>query len=120
MDTSRQEDVVGARCLETSHKAVLRNLAGSATSPDDDRTQHAPVRLAGVEQRSDPVVLEVAEPEADPFDALDQVVEGLGRAVGDPGQVEVGDLVEPGPESAPESLDLGRHGAAASVLLEVS
>src|SRR5271170_8073224 len=104
MDTSRQEDVVGARCLETSHKAVLRNLAGSATSPDDDRAQHTPVRLAGVEQRSDPVVLEVAEPEADPFDALDQVVERFGRTVRDPGQVEVGDLFEPGLQRASELL----------------
>jgi hypothetical protein len=54
---------------------VLRNLEGSATSPDDDRAQHAPVRLAGVEQSSDPVLLEVAEAEANAFDALDQVVE---------------------------------------------
>jgi len=73
----------------TSTNQVLRNLAGSATSPDDDRAEHSPVRLAGVEQRSDPVVLEVTEPEADPFDALDQVVERFGRTVGHPGQVEV-------------------------------
>ena len=83
-------------------KAVLRIRAGSPTSPDDDRTEHAPVRLAGVERRPDPVVLEVAEPEADPLDALDQVVEGFGRTVGEPGQVEVGDLVEPGLESSSE------------------
>src|ERR1700722_7717764 len=82
---------------------------GAATSLDDDRTEHTPVRLAGVEQRTDPVVLEVAEPEADPLDALDQVVERFGRTVRDPGQVEVGDLVEPGPDGASEPLDLGRH-----------
>ena len=72
-----------------------RILVGSACSPDDDRSQHPPVWFAGVEQGPDPVVLEVAEPEADPLDPLDQVVECLGRAVGDPGQVEVADLVEP-------------------------
>jgi len=51
---------------------VLRILTGSGASSDDDRAQHAPVRLAGVEQGPDPVVLEVAEPEADPLDPLDQ------------------------------------------------
>ena len=93
---------------------------GSPTSLDDDRTEHTPVRLPGVEQGSYAVVLEVAEPEVDPLDALDQVVERFGWSVGHPGQVEVGDLVEPGLESASEPLDLGRHGAAAAVLLELS
>jgi hypothetical protein len=44
---------------------VHRILAGSACSANDDRAEDAPVGLAGVEQGSDAVVLEVAEPEAD-------------------------------------------------------
>jgi hypothetical protein len=98
----------------------LRILAGSRTSPDDDRSQYPSVGFAGVEQDPDPVVLEVAEPEADPVDALDQVVERLGGAVGDPGQVEVGDPVEPGPDGASELLDFGRrHGLSQAVALEL-
>ena len=60
------------------------------------------VRLAGVEQCPDPVVLEVAESESDALDPLDEVVEGLGRPVGHPGQVEVADLVEPGANGVPD------------------
>src|SRR5580698_8774994 len=86
-----------------------RNLVGSACSADDDRSQHAPVGLAGVEQGSDPVVLEVAEPKADPFDALDQVVEGFGRTVRDVGDMEVDDLGEPVPNGAAQPADLRRH-----------
>ena len=57
---------------------VHRILAGSACSANDDRTEDPPVRFAGVEQGSDPVVLEVAEAEADALDPLDQVVERFG------------------------------------------
>ena len=92
---------------------------GVAPSPDHDRAQHPPVRPTGVEQRSDPVVLEVPEAEADAFDALDQVVEGFGRTVGHPGQVEVADLVEPALDGPSELLDLGRHGPFHAVALEL-
>jgi hypothetical protein len=62
--------------IRRSTNTVVWILAGSCVSPpDDDRTEHTPVGLAGVEQGTDPVVLEVAEAEADPFDPLDQVVE---------------------------------------------
>ena len=57
---------------------------------------------------------------ADPFDALDQVVEGFGRTVGNPGRVAVvAQLVESGPNGASELLDLRRHGAFETVALEV-
>jgi hypothetical protein len=39
-------------------------------SLDHDRAEHTPVRLAPEEQRPDPVVLEAAEPEADPLMGL--------------------------------------------------
>src|SRR6516164_3601603 len=93
---------------------------GARRSSDDDRAQGTPVRPPGVEQRPDAVVLEVAEAEADPLDALDQVVERLGGAVGDTREMEVGDLVEPVPESPAQLLDLGGHGGPAAVLLKFS
>ena len=43
---------------------------GVSFSLDDDGTEDPPVRLAGVEQDPDPVVLEVPEVKADPLDAL--------------------------------------------------
>src|ERR1700733_7669025 len=83
--------------IRRSTNTVVWILAGSCVSPpDDDRTEHTPVGLAGVEQGTDPVLLEVAEAEADPFDPLDQVVECFRRSVRDAGQVEVGDFGEPG------------------------
>src|SRR5580692_12859037 len=97
-----------------------RILAGSSTSSDDDRAEHPPVRPAGVEQGPDPVVLEVAEPEADALDALDQVVERLGRSVGHLGQVVVAELVEPLLDRSPELLHLGRHGPLETVGLKLS
>ena len=53
------------------------------------------------------MVLEVAEADPDPLDALDEVVDGLGRPVGDARQVEVAQLGEPGldgPGTQPVSL----------------
>jgi hypothetical protein len=69
---------------------VFGSERGSCTSADDDRARDPPVGPAGVEQRSDPVVLEVAESEADACNALDQVVEPLGGPLlGLAGSVEV-------------------------------
>src|ERR1700722_1783092 len=98
---------------------ALRIPAGSACSANDDRTEDPPVRFAGVEQGSDPVVLEVAEAEADALDPLDQVVERFGRPVAHAGQMEVGDLVEPVLDGAPEALDLRWHGFLEAVRLEL-
>jgi hypothetical protein len=39
---------------------------------------------AAVQQRAEPVVIEIAEVVPDTFDLLDQQVDGLGRAVGAP------------------------------------
>ena len=68
---------------------------GSSTSSDHDRTEGPPVRSAGVEQGPDPVVVEVADAEADPFDGVDRVVERRGGSVGHLGQVVVADVVGP-------------------------
>ena len=48
---------------------ALRVLDGS------DGVEEFPVWFSGVEQDSDPVVGEAAEPERDPFDLFDQVVD---------------------------------------------
>jgi hypothetical protein len=85
--------LAGSNPVFRSRKTAHRNLAGSRPSPDDDRAQHTPVRCAGVEKRSNPVVLEVAEAESDAFDSLDQVVQRFGGAVGDTGQVVVAMLL---------------------------
>ena len=80
---------------------VLRRSSGSSDpggvlgSLDDDGAQYWPVGFAGVEQCADAVVVEVAEPEADAFDPLDQVVQRLGGSVAEAGAVEVADRVEP-------------------------
>jgi len=85
---------------------ALRILAGSRPHRTTIEPSTRQVRPTGIEQRSDPVVLEVAELEGDAPDAFDQVVEGFGGSVGHSRQVEVGDLVEPGPESAMKSNEL--------------
>ena len=54
-----------------------------------------PVGLAGIEQRSDSVVAEAAEPECGALHALDQIVGGFGWRVGDMGLVPGCDLVFP-------------------------
>src|SRR5690348_12748904 len=77
------------------------NFRGSSDSGgvwwslDDDRAEDAPVGFAGVEQYPDSVVVEVAKPEADPFDPFDQVVQCLGGPIADLGEVVVANLVEP-------------------------
>ena len=43
-----------------------------------DGGELVPVGFSGVEQDADAVVGEATEPEPDPFDALDQVVDGFG------------------------------------------
>lgn len=45
--------------------------------------------------------MEVAESEADSFDAFDQVVDGFGGPVGDFSEVVVAYLVEPSVQGAP-------------------
>lgn len=89
------------RFPSTSAIAALRILEGSGTSSDDEEAE---VGSAGVEESPDPVVLEVAEAEADAFD---EVVEGLGGPVGHLGKVVVADLVEPRPDDASQLSDLG-------------
>jgi len=87
-------------------------------SSDDDAPNRRQFRPAGIEQRPGPVDLEVAEPEADPLDPLDQVVEDLGGSVAHPGQVVVAELVEPS-DRASESLDIGGHGPPEAMTLEL-
>jgi hypothetical protein len=58
---------------------------------------------------------EVAEPERHPFHPLDEVVGGLGGAVGDAGSVPGRDLGAPAHDGAAELADLGW----AVVVLEV-
>ena len=72
--------------------------------------------LAGVEECSDPVIAEVSKSEADAFD---EVIEGLGGSVGDPCEVVVADLVEPGANGASELLDLGGMAFFKQVLLSL-
>jgi len=60
-----------------------------------------------VEQDSDPVVREAAEPEPDALDPLDQVVRSFGRPVADPGAMPVRDLGAPPADRAAELTDLG-------------
>ena len=83
---------------------ALRFSAGS------DAGEECPVGLAGVEQRADAVVGEAAEPEGGAFDALDEVVDRLGGAVGDPGAVPVHDRVMPAAEGAAQAAQLRRAG----------
>jgi len=77
----RLEAWVGRRLASVEDKPGCSDSGGARPSSDDDRSEDPPVRPARVEQGPDPVVLEVPEPEADPLDALHQVVERLGGAV---------------------------------------
>jgi hypothetical protein len=61
---------------------------------------------------------EAAEPERDSLDALDQVVDCLGRPVGHAGAVPRGDLVPPPGDRAAEPLDLRRAVVVLEVLAE--
>ena len=60
-----------------------------------DRCQEAPVGFPGVEQRSDPVVIEAGEPERHPLDAFDPIVDGFDRAVRCSCSVPIDDRGEP-------------------------
>jgi hypothetical protein len=71
---------------------MAHRISAGCASSDHDRAEHSPVRFASVEQGSDAVVLEVAEPKANPFDPLDQVVDRFGGSVGDTSEVEVAEL----------------------------
>ena len=88
-------------------------------SGGSEGVEEGPVGFAGVEQGSDPVVVEVGEPEGDAFDPFDQVVGGLGGCVGDSGGVPVGDLVSPIPDGAAQPVDLGGQAGVLEVLSEL-
>ncbi len=66
---------------------------------------------AAVQEQAEPVVGEVAESEADPFDAFDQQVDRLGGAVAGAGGGEVGQqLVLSGGDGPPEPVQFGHFG----------
>ena len=71
-----------------------------------DGGEEVPVGFAGVEEGSDSVVGEVAEPEGCSFDAFDEVVERFGGSVGHAGDVPVGDLGGPSGDGSSELVDL--------------
>ena len=73
--------------------------------------EQCPVGSAGVEQRSDPVVVEVDDPERDPLDAFDQVVDRFGRPVRDTRSMRRRDLVPPGRHRAPSWQPVNRRSA---------
>ena len=98
---------------KSRHYVALRISGGS------EGVEEGPVGFAGVEQGSDPVVVEVGESEGDAFDAFDQIVGGLGGCVGDSGGVPVGDLVSPVRDGASQPVDLGGHGGVLEVLGEL-
>lgn len=60
----------------------------------------APVGLAGVGQRSDPVIPKRREAEDAALDPLDQVPDRFSGSVGDIGRVPADDLVLPSHEGA--------------------
>ena len=62
--------------------------------------------FAGVEECSDPVVVEVSESKGGAFDAFDEVVDCLGGAVSDPRFVPVRDLCMPTPQGAAQLRQL--------------
>ena len=86
MDTMDSAAVPGrsSNICDQAFSGLFGFWRGQPPSSDDDRGQYPPVRLAGVEQDSDPVVLEIAEAEPDSLDAFDQVVESLGGSVAHP------------------------------------
>ena len=75
--------------------------------------------FARVEECSDSVVREVAEPERDPFDPLDEVVEGFGGSVGYLRDVPVGDLEFQSGDGATRLVDLGWTGFVLQVVREL-
>ena len=78
MALSSGESLCGLALLALSTPLpALRVLAWSEV------VEEGPVGFAGVEQDSDAVVVEVGDPERDPFDELGEVVGCFGGAVGD-------------------------------------
>jgi bacterioferritin len=77
--------VLDVGCGTGKHALVAASLGYEAVGVDMSKRaiELAKTKAAerGMEQGPDPVVLEVAKSEADAFDALDQVVERLGREV---------------------------------------
>ena len=71
--------------------------------------------MPGVEQRPDPVVAEPSKPERDPFDPLDEVVDGFGGSVGDVASVPGHDLVFPPQQGPAERV----HFRGTRVVLEI-
>src|SRR6476620_1543523 len=80
-----------------------------------DDVEEVPVGSAGVEQGADAVVAEAAHPERHSLHALDEVVEGLGRPVGDVGTVPGHDLIAPPLDGAAEPAHLEGHLAVGEV-----
>ena len=68
---------------------------------------------AAVEQKPEPIVLEVAEAVADPLDLLDEQVHGFGGPVGQAGAVPTEDLVFPTPHRRGEAAEFDDVGGAA-------
>ena len=85
--------VAGSNPVFRSRKTAHRNWRGRAHHRTTIEPSTRQFGLPGVEKRSNPVVLEVAEAESDAFDSLDQVVQRFGGAVGDTGQVVVAMLL---------------------------
>jgi hypothetical protein len=72
---------------------------------------------AASQQEPEPIVLEVAEPEAEPLDVLDDQVGALGGGVGEPGVVPAQDWCLPAGDGAGEAFELG-HPAGVAVVVE--
>jgi hypothetical protein len=72
---------------------------------------------AAAQEESEPIVVEVPESEAEPFDVLDDQVGALGRRVRQPGAVPAQERDLPTGDRAGEAFELG-HVAAIAVLVE--
>ena len=101
--------------LATSAQLGLPALRFSAGS---DAGEECPVGLAGVEQRADAVVGEAPEPEGGALDALDEIVDRLGGAVGDPGAVPVHDRGAPATDCTARAAQLRRTVAVREIVAE--
>ena len=72
---------------------------------------------ATAQQESEPIVLEVPEPEAEALDVLDDEVGAFGRGVGEPGPVPAQDRGLPAGDGAGEPVELG-HVAVGAMCVE--
>ena len=72
---------------------------------------------AAAEQESEAIVVEVAEPEAEPLDVLDDEVGALGGGVGQPGAMPAQDRGLPAGDGPGEPFELG-HAARVAVVVE--